>query len=72
MWVGTGELEQEVKKYIGNKGLDNAVISMGNQTDMKAMYSAMDLLQLAFIRLLKMIYNIAIDHDCFFCHIHVT
>ncbi len=43
MWVGTGELEQEVKKYIGNKGLDNAVISMGNQTDMKAMYSAMDL-----------------------------
>ena len=43
MWVGTGELEQEVKKYVGNRGLANAVISMGNQTDMKAMYSAMDL-----------------------------
>lgn len=42
MWVGTGELEEDIIKYIKAKKLENAVISMGNQTDMKSIYSAMD------------------------------
>lgn len=42
MWAGTGEMEQEVKEYATSKGLKGSVIFLGNQLNMRAVYSAYD------------------------------
>ena len=42
LWVGTGELESEVKQYITNIGIADKVIFAGNRSDVPALLSAMD------------------------------
>ena len=40
--IGDGPLNEEVKKYIENKGLVEKVILLGTRTDLPELYSAMD------------------------------
>lgn len=43
IWVGTGELIESVSTYVKKKGLDDQIQFVGNRSDMKEMYSTMDL-----------------------------
>lgn len=42
LWVGTGEMEEEVKNYVKKKELESSVIFAGSQTNVEQFYSAMD------------------------------
>lgn len=42
VWVGTGELETEIKQYVKEKNLDSKILFVGNREDMAGIYSMMD------------------------------
>lgn len=42
IWVGSGELEQDVIAYAKSKGLEKDIIFLGNKSQMADYYSAMD------------------------------
>ena len=42
-WIGTGALEQEVKKYVYSRGMDQIVSILGLRKDMADLYQAMDI-----------------------------
>lgn len=42
IWIGSGELEQEVIEYAKSKGLEKEMIFLGNKLQMADFYSAMD------------------------------
>ena len=40
--IGTGPMEEEIKEYVNEKGLQNNVMFLGNRRDMAELYMAMD------------------------------
>lgn len=44
LFVGKGDLEQNVKDYISQKGLENSVVFAGFRSDVNKLYSAIDVL----------------------------
>lgn len=42
VWVGTGELETEIKQYVKEKKLGSKILFIGNREDMAGIYSMMD------------------------------
>lgn len=41
-WIGSGEMEQQLKEYAKELGIENSMFFLGNRTDINKMYSAMD------------------------------
>lgn len=44
VWLGSGDLDEEVKQYANKKGLKDDCIFLGSRTDVNNWYSAMDVL----------------------------
>lgn len=42
-WIGSGEMDQELKEYVKKKGLEQAVSFLGSRNDVPDLYQAMDI-----------------------------
>ena len=41
-WVGSGPLDEEIRQYVGNKGLSDRIKLLGSRDDMSGLYMGMD------------------------------